>query len=76
MRATGKSRHQVNVSISIQLEFYYNEYDWGVIYREIGGQNNKFYKVRSCAVPAVLLKTAVITPFMSSDPVQPAGLRC
>ena len=47
MRATGKSRHQVNVSISIQLEFYYNEYDWGVIYREIGGQNNKFYKVRS-----------------------------
>ena len=45
MRATGKSRHQVNVSISIQLEFYYNEYDWGVIYREIGGQNNKFYKV-------------------------------
>ena len=47
MRATGKSRHQVNVSISIQLEFYYNEYDWGVIYREIGGQNNKFYKVCS-----------------------------
>lgn len=36
--------------ISIQLEFYYNEYDWGIIYREIGGQgtsgeNNKFYKV-------------------------------
>ena len=58
MRATGKSRHQVNVSISIQLEFYYNEYDWGVIYREIGGQNNKFYKVRT-AQWAALLKTPV-----------------
>ena len=49
---TALSRHLVNVSLSIQLEFYYNEYDWGVIYRQIGegeggsvGQNNKFYKV-------------------------------
>ena len=42
--------HRLNVRISIQLEFYYNEYDWGIIYREIGsegaaGENNKFYKV-------------------------------
>ena len=47
---TALSRHLVNVSLSIQLEFYYNEYDWGVIYRQIGtvlGQNNKFYKVNS-----------------------------
>ena len=38
----------INVSLSIQLDFYYNEYDWGVIYREIGTEdrgNNKFYKV-------------------------------
>ena len=49
---TSLSRHLVNVSVTIQLEFYYNEYDWGVIYRQIGagevgtvGQNNKFYKV-------------------------------
>ena len=40
------SRRLVNVSVSIQLEFYYHEYDWGVIYREIGGgDNSKFYKV-------------------------------
>ena len=43
-------REGLKVVISIQLEFYYNEYDWGIIYREIGGQgtsgeNNKFYKV-------------------------------
>ena len=40
------------MKISIELEFYYNEYDWGIIYREIGrqedgGGNNKFYKVSS-----------------------------
>ena len=58
MRATGKSRHQVNVSISIQLEFYYNEYDWGVIYREIGGgDNSKFYKVIE-TLPTHFLKAA------------------
>ena len=40
------TRRLVNVSVSIQLEFYYHEYDWGVIYREIGGgDNSKFYKV-------------------------------
>ena len=40
------SRRLVNVSVSIQLEFYYHEYDWGLIYREIGGgDNSKFYKV-------------------------------
>ena len=40
------SRSLINVSVSIQLEFYYHEYDWGVIYREIGGgDNSKFYKV-------------------------------
>ena len=49
------SHHGLTVKISIQLEFYYNEYDWGIIYREIGsqaviGENNKFYKVSISSV--------------------------
>lgn len=37
-----------NVSIRIGIEFYYNEYDWGIIYRKVGGsskEHDKFYKV-------------------------------
>ena len=50
MSVSPRGAQQLGVKISIQLEFYYNEYDWGVIYREIGsqgviGENNKFYKV-------------------------------
>ena len=45
------SRRLVNVSVSIQLEFYYHEYDWGLIYREIGGgDNSKFYKVNKTCI--------------------------
>ena len=49
------THHGLTVKISIQLEFYYNEYDWGIIYREIGsqaviGENNKFYKVSISSV--------------------------
>ena len=41
------SGNSFNVSINIGLEFYYNEYDWGIIYRQVGaGSKEKFYKVR------------------------------
>ena len=54
------SRRLINVSVSIQLEFYYHEYDWGVIYREIGGgDNSKFYKVIE-TLPTHFLKAPLL----------------
>ena len=48
-----------NVSIKIGIEFYYNEYDWGLIYRKVGGdskEHDKFYKVRFlCRILSVML---------------------
>ena len=31
----------INVTFHIDLEFYYNEYDWGIIYRYLGRQQIK-----------------------------------
>ena len=58
--------HRLNVRISIQLEFYYNEYDWGIIYREIGsqaviGENNKFYKVSISYVCSLIISLSRLT---------------
>ena len=38
----------LEIAFSIQLEFYYNEFDWGVIYREMGAMvgGSEFYKTK------------------------------
>ena len=65
------SGNSFNVSINIGLEFYYNEYDWGIIYRQVGaGSKEKFYKVRLHLVNEIDMK------MMVSDQVQSARLRC
>jgi len=44
------SKSIMNITFKIDLEFYYNEFDWGIIYREIGADggraNNMFYKTK------------------------------
>eukprot|EP00090_Calanus_glacialis_P031702 TRINITY_DN52699_c0_g1_i1.p1 TRINITY_DN52699_c0_g1~~TRINITY_DN52699_c0_g1_i1.p1 ORF type:complete len:916 (+),score=207.05 TRINITY_DN52699_c0_g1_i1:231-2750(+) len=44
------SKSVMNITFKIDLEFYYNEFDWGIIYREIGADggraNNMFYKTK------------------------------
>ena len=46
---THTTNNKLNVSFTVELEFYYNEFDWGVIYRQIGlaggRADNMFYKV-------------------------------
>ena len=69
----------LTVKINIQLEFYYNEYDWGIIYREIGsqaliGQNNKFYKV-SIRLSQFSDYLTLYSLSSSSDKLQPQRLR-